>query len=257
MEKEMENTNETKVDISFDVRLSTVFYEQWYQIMKNFPMKERDKAYKYIFEYAFYGIEPDEPERDKTPPMSYVVFGMAKPNIDSAQRRYDSATENGQKGGRPKKVTEEIREKIIKLRKNGMTQKDVAIELGLSLKTIQRVEKDISQNHNVNVNVNDNDNSVASDEDYTELANAQTDGTKVPKSSYDGNQLEEFDFKSKRKSLSNNSIRHVIDIKFDEVNVDGHSPESIINYMVKELTGASYQCDKDAVIDYVSRKFSA
>ena len=140
----------TKEDISFDVRPSTVFYEQWYQILKELPLRERDKAFKYIFEYAFYGIEP---ERDKTTSMSYVVFGMAKPNIDSAQKRYDTAKEYGSTGGRPKKVTEEVVEKIMELRKNGLTQKEVASELNLSLKTIQRVEKDKSQNHNVNANL--------------------------------------------------------------------------------------------------------
>lgn len=147
--------NETKEDITFDVRQSTVFYEQWYKTIKGLPLKERDKAYKYIFEYAFYGIEP---ERDKTTSMSYVIFGMAKPNVDSAQKRYDAATGNGQKGGRPPKVTELVRANILELRKNGMTQKQVASELGLSLKTIQRVEKDISQNHNENVNDNVNEN---------------------------------------------------------------------------------------------------
>ena len=173
MKKETGRYNETKVDISFDVRPSTVFYEQWYQIVKELPPKERDKAFKYIFEYAFYGIEP---KRDKTTSMSYVVFGMAKPNIDSAQKRYDAATENGQKGGRPAKVTPEIREKIVKLRKNGMTQKEVANELSLSLKTIQRVERDISQNHNENVNdnvnYNVNVNNVSSNENestYVEI----------------------------------------------------------------------------------------
>lgn len=173
---ETEIVNETKEDIGFDARPSTVFYEQWYKIIKDLPPKEREKTYKYIFEYAFYGIEPD---KDKTTSMSYVVFSMAKPNIDSAQKRYDAASENGHKGGRPKKVTEEVREKIVKLRKNGLTQKEVAIELGLSLKTIQRVEKDISQNHNVNVNDNVNGNvnvnSVAFNEDNTETASPITE----------------------------------------------------------------------------------
>ena len=178
--KENENvkeTKETKDDINFDARPSTVFYEEWYRIMKDLPIKERDKAFKYIFEYAFYGIEPDQPDRDKTPPMSYVVFRMARPNVDSAQNRYDASKENGSKGGRPKKVTPEVGEKISKLRKSGMTQKEVAIELGLSLKTIQRYEKDKSQNHNVNVNdninINDNVNDVASKEDNTELASPE------------------------------------------------------------------------------------
>ena len=113
-EKERGQNNETKVDIDFDVRPSTVFYEEWYNTLQGFTVKERDKAYKYIFEYAFYGIEPDI--KDKTLP-SYVAFRMARPNVDSAQKRYDESKENGKKGGRPKKVTEEVREKIQKLRK--------------------------------------------------------------------------------------------------------------------------------------------
>ena len=154
-EKDTGQINKTKEDITFDTRPSTVFYEEWYKIIQDFPQRERDKVYKYIFEYSFYGIEPKV--KDKTSP-SYVAFRMAKPNVDFAQKRYDESVINGKKGGRPKKVTEEVREKIVELRKNGLTQNEVAIELGLSLKTIQRVEKDISQNHNVNDNDNVNDN---------------------------------------------------------------------------------------------------
>ena len=248
-----ENINETKDDISFDVRPSTVFYEQWYQIIKDLPPKEKEKAFKYIFEYAFYGITPERDKtKDKTTSMSYVVFGMAKPNIDSAQKRYDAATENGQKGGRPKKVTEEVREKIVELRKNGMTQKEVALELGLSLKTIQRVEKDKSQNHNYNVNdnVNDNDNNVASDEDNIRLANAQTVASLQTASQ------KEFDFKSKIQSLSNERIKYAIDKKIKEINVNNHSHQSIIDCIVKDFTGAFYQCDEDAVIEYANTKIS-
>lgn len=149
-------------------RTSTVFFEQWFNVINNLPLKERDKAYRYIFEYSFYGKEPEQDKTDKTS-MSYIVFLMAKPNVDSAQKRYDFAKVVGQKGGRPKKVTDEVVEKIKLLRKNGLTQKEVASQLCLSLKTIQRVEKDISQNHNVNVNdninVNINDNVASKDDD--------------------------------------------------------------------------------------------
>lgn len=186
--KETKQHDETKEDISFDVRPSTVFYEQWYQIIRELPPKERDKAFKYIFEYAFYGIEP---KRDKTTSMSYVVFGMAKPNIDSAQKRYDAATENGQKGGRPTKVTPEVREKIAELRKNGMTQKEVADELSLSLKTIQRVEKDKSQNHNENVNDNVNDNinvnNVSLDENNIKSTYIEIEEEYLPPDDFDFN----------------------------------------------------------------------
>lgn len=253
MNKE-QREKETKEDISFDARPSTVFYEQWYQIIKSFPLKERDKAFKYIFEYAFYGIEP---ERDKTTSMSYVVFGMAKPNIDSAQKRYDAATENGQKGGRPPKVTELVRTNILELRKKGLTQKQVAIELGLSLKTIQRVEKDISQNHNVNVNdnVNDNNNNVASDEDNIKVANAPNAEGKPSASASDEAQQTEtgIDFKSKC-YLSNYRVQSAIDKTIKEINVNGHSHESMINYLIREFTGAFYQCDEDAIIKYANSK---
>lgn len=254
---EMEIVEETKEDISFDVRTSTVFYEQWYQIIKELPLKERDKAYKYIFEYAFYGIEP---EKDKTTSMSYVVFGMAKPNVDSAQKRYDAATENGQKGGRPKKVTELVQTNILELRKNGMTQKQVASELGLSLKTIQRVEKDISQNHNVNVNdnVNENDNvnSVASDEVNTESASPPVvEGKPSPLASDEADlpAVKEIDFKSKC-AVSNDRVKKVIDKTIKDINVDGHSYEDMIDYLVKEYTGAFYQCDQTAIIEYANSK---
>lgn len=224
-------SEETKQDISFNTRKSAVFYEQWYQIVKDFPLEERDKAFKYIFEYAFYGIEP---EKDKTNSMSYVVFRMAQPNIDSAQRRYDTALENGNKGGRPKKVTEEVLQKIVELRKQGLTQQEVALEVGLSLKTIQRVEKDISQNHNVNdnVNINENENYVASDEDNTGLADAQTVAS-LP--------IKEFDFQSS--SFSNEKIYQIIDNFIKQ----GHSKDEVL----AEFTGIRnwYKCNEQAVSD--------
>ena len=232
MSKETKIVDETKQDISIDVRKSAVFYEQWYQIVKDFPPEERDKAFKYIFEYAFYGIEP---EKDKTNSMSYVVFRMAKPNIDSAQTRYDAAVESGSKGGRPRKVTEEVIQKIVELRKQGLTQQEVALEVGLSLKTIQRVEKDISQNHNVNdnVNVNENENCVASDEDNTGLADAQTVAMLPPK---------EFDFQSSS-SLSNERIVVIIDNFIKQ----GHNKDEVL----AEFAGTKnwYKCNEQAVSD--------
>ena len=231
MSKETKIVDETKKDISIDVRKSAVFYEQWYQIVKDFSPEERDKAYKYIFEYAFYGIEP---EKDKTNAMSYVVFRMAKPNIDSAQRRYDTALENGNKGGRPKKVTEEVLQKIVELRKQGLTQNEVALEVGLSLKTIQRVEKDISQNHNVNdnVNVNENENCVASDEDNTGLADAQTVASLPTK---------EFDFQAN--DLSNEQMYSIIDNYIKQ----GHNKDEVL----AEFAGTKnwYKCNEQAVSD--------
>lgn len=159
-------TGPPKVSCSFDVRKSSVFYETWYEAISRLPKKEQLKAYQYILEYSFYHIEPED---DKS--LSYTIFIMVQPSIDSAQDRYDTATENGKKGGRPSVVNNETIEKVLQGRKEGKTQKQVAAEIGVSIRTIQRIEKATRQNHNVNVNddINVNDNNATLNE-----ANAST-----------------------------------------------------------------------------------
>lgn len=155
-------TETPKVSCSFDVRKSSVFYETWYEAISRLPKKEQLKAYQYILEYSFYHIEPED---DKS--LSYTIFIMAQPSIDSAQDRYDTATENGKKGGRPSVVNNETIEKVLQGRKEGKTQKQLAAEIGVSIRTIQRIEKATRQNHNVNVNVNVNDDINVNDNNAT------------------------------------------------------------------------------------------
>lgn len=161
----------TKMSCGFDVRKSSVFYETWYEAISRLSKKEQLKAYKYILEYSFYHIEPED---DKS--LSYTIFIMAQPSIDSAQGKYDKSVENGKKGGRPPVANEEFVEKVLQGRKEGKTQKEVAAENGVSIRTIQRIERATRQNHNVNdndnVNVNDdgNDNNDGSDEPETPAA---------------------------------------------------------------------------------------
>lgn len=160
-ENNSDTTDTPKVSCSFDVRKSSVFYETWYEAISRLPKKEQLKAYQYILEYSFYHIEPED---DKS--LSYTIFIMAQPSIDSAQDRYDASTENGKKGGRPSVVNDETIERVLQGRKEGKTQKQLASEIGISIRTIQRIEKATRQNHNVNVNddvnANVNENSDAS-----------------------------------------------------------------------------------------------
>lgn len=139
------------------LRTSSIFYEQWYATIKSLPIEERDKAFQYILDYAFYGKIPEEKsdmtkdmtKGDKTicdmsslcHTMSYVIFSMAKPIIDSAHKKYDASVENGKQGGRPKKVTKDVIEYVKTMRQKGVSQKEIANELSLSLRTIQRIEK--------------------------------------------------------------------------------------------------------------------
>lgn len=135
-----------------EVRVSTVFFKSWKESIDKLPtMKEKLKAYDYILNYSFCKELP--PEEDS---LAYIIFNMAKPSINSAQKRYDTAVENGKKGGRPKKVEET---EIFSLIDEGFSKKEVAEKLGITTKTVNRA-LDKRQNHYVydNVYVNDNVN---------------------------------------------------------------------------------------------------
>ena len=132
------------------VRQSTVFFESWHSSIDMLPTeKEKLKAYRYILNYSFYKKLPEEQKS-----LAYIIFNIAKPSIDSAQKRYDTAVENGKKGGRPKEIDES---KIFELKDRGMTNKAIAEKLGISTKSVSRA-LDKRQNHNVTDTDTDTDN---------------------------------------------------------------------------------------------------
>ena len=75
-------------------RDSFVRYASFSEAIKLLPDKDRLIAYDYLINYWIYGIEPDEENR-----MPYVMFLMAKPQIDANNKRYVV----WKKWGRPKK----------------------------------------------------------------------------------------------------------------------------------------------------------
>lgn len=77
---------------------SVVFYKSFYEAIVKLPQEYQLELYNAIFNYAFEGVEPT-----CLSPVAEVVFTLAKPNIDSAQRKYEASKNNGAKGGRPKK----------------------------------------------------------------------------------------------------------------------------------------------------------
>lgn len=58
---------------------------------------------KAILAYAFSGTEPDLSDD----PILNFGFAQVRPNLDSSRRKANAARENGAKGGRPKKETQE------------------------------------------------------------------------------------------------------------------------------------------------------
>lgn len=63
-------------------RTSFVFYETFYQAMKEIPEEDQLNAFKAIIEYGLYQTVPE------LKGMAKVIFMMAKPNIDANYTRW-------------------------------------------------------------------------------------------------------------------------------------------------------------------------
>ncbi len=83
-------------------RDSFVFYKSFYDAIKKIPEEYQLELYNAILSYSLEGIEPNN-----LSPVAEAMFILIKPNIDSSQKRYEASVENGKKGGRPKKNTQE------------------------------------------------------------------------------------------------------------------------------------------------------
>lgn len=91
-----------------------------------------------------------------------LILPLVKPGIDKAKERYAAAVENGKKGGRPKLDID--LEEVKRLEEKGLTKKDIASKLGISVDTLRRrnSSKDTAKpqnlNNNINTNINTNNN---------------------------------------------------------------------------------------------------
>ena len=72
---------------------SFVFYDSFLEAMKHLNDAEFRECVLKIRDYALEGV--DEESRS---PMVNVIMALAKPNLDSARRRYMASVENGKKG---------------------------------------------------------------------------------------------------------------------------------------------------------------
>ena len=112
-----------------------IFYGSWRTLLEGFS---EDIAKDILWSIMTLGTAGDI-DTDN-PMIEGIVLGAIAPNIKAAQNRYNAAVENGKKGGRPGKLTEEDQEKIRQMRLDGKTAQVIATELGYGLNTIKRSE---------------------------------------------------------------------------------------------------------------------
>ena len=124
---------------------SMVIYESAYLAINYLPDdKMKWEAMEGLLKYGFYGEIPESEN-----PFINMIYVQAIPSMQNAKQRYEKAVENGRKGGKPTDVSTE---EIIEMKKNGMTNKQVAEQLGCTIKNIENRVTAYNKTHPNNPN---------------------------------------------------------------------------------------------------------
>lgn len=76
-------------------RDSSLLYQSHIQSLRSLPDAEFGRCMKQIYDYAFYGIEPD---RGQMTQAFALIWGIMKASMDTAHKKYDACVANGKKG---------------------------------------------------------------------------------------------------------------------------------------------------------------
>jgi hypothetical protein len=141
---------------AIEPRASCVFYSSWHEAIGRLPQKDQLNAYKMILDYSLNFVEPEDDGS-----LSYMIFVMAKPSIESAEKRYNESVEIGKTGGRPSIIDKET---VLELSRKGMKPSEIARKLGYNRDSVKSI---IYRNKgaNANLNVNDNETDNVNDTD--------------------------------------------------------------------------------------------
>lgn len=134
---------------------STVIYESAYlaiEYLQDGALKW--EAIKGLLRYGFYGELPESNN-----PFINMIYTQAIPSMQNAKYRYEKAVSGGKKGGRPTAISTED---IIAMKSNGMTNKQIAEQLGCTIKNIENRITSYNKTHpnnpnNLSVSVSDSD----------------------------------------------------------------------------------------------------
>lgn len=113
-----------------DKQIGFVFYASWDKILSALPL---ETAKEMLWEIKEIGLGKEITTDDKL--IRAIIEGSIMPNIKAAQRKYETAAENGSKGGRPRLDID--MERVAALKAQGKTNEEIGRALGVSKTTIQ------------------------------------------------------------------------------------------------------------------------
>lgn len=138
---------------------SFVFYESVWKAYKTlrkvFGLEAADHFFECIVEFGLYGVIPPEDDIVYT-----QGFEQTATSIYHAKVKRHTAIENGKKGGRKERYSAE---EVANLKDQGLTNKQIAQQLGYSEETVriklkQAKEKTTENPNNPLVNLNEKEN---------------------------------------------------------------------------------------------------
>ncbi len=119
-----------------------VFYGSWKEHLDGLSdLCGEDVAKEVVWQIVNYGTTKEFDTDDQK--IINMVNGMCRDLIESAKKRRAASTENGKQGGRPSKYSDED---IWKLHQQGLSDQDIADNLGCSVRTVQRKLKQMIEN---------------------------------------------------------------------------------------------------------------
>lgn len=140
---------------------SFVLYESVYKHIQTLQKRvSAETALKYanaVMEFGLYGVIPSEDD------VVWIYgFEQAMTSIYSSKEKYSKAIDNGKKGGAPRKYNHDL---IVELKDQGLTNKQIAEEIGCAEITVSRALKEDrerkegkeEQDNISNLNLNDKD----------------------------------------------------------------------------------------------------
>ena len=123
---------------------SFVFYDSFLSAMKHLNDAEFRECVLKIRDYALEGVD-----EESSSPMVNVIMELAKPNLDSAKRRYMASVENGKKGAEFGKLGGAPKGNQNARKNNPQSTPKQPLDVDVD----EDVEVDVNENEEVNVEV--------------------------------------------------------------------------------------------------------
>lgn len=122
-----------------------LFMASWHDILEGYDAAGKPEiASEIAKQIIYYGVTGKITSND--PIVASTVTGMCAAVIDKSKKRYNTCVANGKRGGRPRQYN---LEEIAMLHDSGLSDEQIAEQLGCNLRTVQRaLSNDASDSNN-------------------------------------------------------------------------------------------------------------